>query len=81
MTPDQPETTEPLLTENDRLISISTQTEGASIGYKINPTDPESRSGWSVYSDPFETNSGDTIYVISHRIGFKPSELIFHVCK
>ncbi len=75
----QPETSAPVITNENNMTTISTPTVGASIGYKINAKDPGSRANWSVYSEPVQANSGDTIYVTAHRIGFKPSETIIHV--
>jgi N-sulfoglucosamine sulfohydrolase len=75
----QQETTVPVISYENNMITISSQTKGASIGFKINAKDPNSRSNWTVYTDPFNTDSGDTIYVTAHRIGFKPSETIIYV--
>ncbi len=77
----QPETSGPAIIYNDHLLALSSQTEGASIGFKINPATVESRSNWSVYTEPIAVASGDTIHALAHRIGFKPSEIIMHVCE
>lgn len=75
----QPETADPVIKAHDHQLVLSCLTEGASIGYKINPEDAESRSNWSLYTEPFDVMNKDTAYVVAHRIGFKPSEIIMHV--
>lgn len=77
----QPVTADPVVDDRVHQLALSSQTEGASIAYKINPKDMESRSNWSVYSEPFDVNSKDTVCVLAHRIGYKPSEVIIHVCE
>lgn len=49
-------------------VSLSTPTEGASIGYRINE-DPV----WYVYTGPIRLTDTATLRVQAHRIGFKPS--------
>jgi len=76
----QPETADPVVSENEHVLVLRSQTKGASIGYKINPEDAESRSNWTLYTKPFQISCDDSIYVIAHRIGYKPSEIIMHLC-
>tara|TARA_R110002012_G_scaffold305179_1_gene509163 strand:- start:14452 stop:15024 length:573 start_codon:yes stop_codon:yes gene_type:complete len=65
---------EPPITESaevhfeDGKVSLSSATKSASIGYKKSSSDV-----WSVYLSPFEMNVGDSLYVLAHRIGYKPS--------
>ncbi len=68
----KPETAKPRITLKNNKVVISCETAGASIGYKRNP---KARS-WQVYSKPFEINSSKTLLVKTHRIGYKPSEII-----
>ena len=52
-------------------ISIVSDTEGASIGYRI-----KGEESWQVYGGPFEIDEAGTLQVMAHRIGFKPSEVV-----
>ncbi|UZD22063.1 sulfatase family protein [Algoriphagus halophytocola] len=51
-------------------VSLSSATEGASIGFKKKASD-----AWSVYQFAFEMDAGDSLYVLAHRIGYQPSEV------
>ena len=67
---DQAPTTEPVeVLFEDGKVSLSSVTEGASIGFKKTATDV-----WSVYQVPFEMSEGDSLYVLAHRIGYEPRE-------
>lgn len=48
---------------------LSCSTPGASIGYRKN-----SKETWMVYTKPITINKGDSLYVMSHRIGYTPTE-------
>jgi hypothetical protein len=48
---------------------LSCPTPGASIGYRKN-----SKETWMVYTKPITINKGDSLYVMSHRIGYTPTE-------
>lgn len=48
---------------------LSCLTPGASIGYRKN-----SKDTWMVYTKPVIINQGDSLYVMSHRIGYTPTE-------
>ena len=66
---DEPQITEPAEVHfEDGKVSLSSATKSASIGYKKSSSDV-----WSVYISPFEMNVGDSLYVLAHRIGYKPS--------
>ena len=66
---DEPPITEPAEVHfEDGKVSLSSATKSASIGYKKSSSDV-----WSVYLSPFEMNVGDSLYVLAHRIGYKPS--------
>ncbi len=69
----QPETEEPAISENSRLITITSETEGASIAYMINKNTPQPHKRWLLYHEPVVLNAGDTIFATAHRIGYKPS--------
>lgn len=51
------------------MVSIHSQTEGASIGYRIGPS-----KRWLLYTDPVMVRGGEKFVAQAHRIGFKPSE-------
>ena len=51
-------------------VQLSCPTAGASIGFRKN-----SKETWQVYTKPFSLNNGDSLYVMSHRIGFVPTEI------
>ncbi|MBO9701974.1 MAG: sulfatase-like hydrolase/transferase [Sporocytophaga sp.] len=67
----QPQAEKPLISLVKNKVTLTTPTNGASIGYKTKPTDQ-----WKIYTKPFELKIGETLYVISHRLGWKTSELI-----
>ena len=73
----QPVTSDPVITNNNNVITIRNSKEGASIGYQI-LTDPlESLSEtWQIYTEPITIKKGETIKVIAHRVGYIPSEII-----
>lgn len=52
-------------------VNIQSNTEGASIGYKIN-----AQGSWQVYFQPVKLSRMDTLEAIAHRIGYKPSVMI-----
>ena len=65
----QPTTEPPVATLQDGLVSLTSATEGASIGYR--PAAGE--TGWQVYGEPFPIGADQQIETIAHRIGFAPS--------
>ncbi len=65
----QPVTATPVATRRDGLVTLTSATEGASIGYRP----PGGESAWRVYVSPFEVDPGQEIEAIAHRIGFAPS--------
>lgn len=71
----QPNTAMPIAILKDGKLNISCKTEGASIGYKL-PEDEVAGVGWRVYNEPVELEGGDSIKIISHRIGYTPSDTL-----
>ncbi len=57
-------------------VTITCATEGASIGYKITDDNKKEPTVWQVYVDPFELPENSTLSIQSHRIGFKPSDIV-----
>ena len=71
----QPITEEPQAVIEGELIHLSSETQGASIGYQIiNETDTVA-TVWQVYSKPFELPQAGSIALIAHRIGYRRSEV------
>jgi hypothetical protein len=64
-----PETAQPIIYRTKNKISISSQTTGASIGYRKSTKD-----AWIVYDKPIDVKSGDSLYVFAQRIGYTKSE-------
>ncbi|WP_028668529.1 sulfatase-like hydrolase/transferase [Runella zeae] len=69
---------EPPLTQTPQIlpksskIALSCATKGASIGYKKHWEEPS----WKVYTQPISVTSGDSLYVIAHRIGYTKSNIV-----
>lgn len=73
----QPQTSDPLFEINESQLSISCETEGASIGYRVSGGTGEThQESWMVYNEPITLEDGQTLEVIAHRIGFLPSQII-----
>jgi len=73
----QPVTKNPVVYNGGGRITLNCATEGASIGYKFQ-SDDLPWVGWRPYTDSFELESGKTIKVIAHRLGYRPSETIIY---
>lgn len=71
----QPVTLNPTITNKNRKVSITCETEGASIGYKI-IKDEKTPKPWIVYQNPIILPNGAKLIAQAHRIGFKPSEIV-----
>ncbi len=68
----QPVTADPEINRDVSGISISCDTDGASIGYKVY-TDVEP-DVWMVYKGTFDIQPGDKVKAVAHRIGFVRSD-------
>lgn len=75
----QPQTKDPVVQSRRGKISIQCKTEGASIGYVINRARLDRPQHWSIYKEPFDIQTGDTLTVVAHRIGYKPSKPVIHL--
>ena len=65
----KPQTDSPRVTRSgDGLVSITCDTPGATIGYRIG-----TQEDWSIYVAPFSLEANRTLTVRSHRIGYRPS--------
>ena len=63
-----PKTAEPVVVFKGNKVEITSQTTGASIGYRKSYKDT-----WAVYQKPFDWPKGDSLYVVAHRIGYDKS--------
>ena len=59
----------PVLVKKGNTITITSADKGAFIGYK-----KRKNEAWQVYKEPVTISAKDSLYVFSHRIGYKPSE-------
>lgn len=69
----QPVTSTPMISYSDSKVSISSETEGASIGYRIRSKETKPSHSWQIYSEAFEVSRNDTLEILAHRIGYVPS--------
>jgi N-sulfoglucosamine sulfohydrolase len=67
----QPQAEKPQVSVVKNKVTLTTNTKGATIGYRTKPSDP-----WKIYTKPFELKKGETLYVIAHRLGWKTSEVV-----
>jgi arylsulfatase A-like enzyme len=72
----QPKTAAPNISNQSGNISISCDTEGASIGYKIIKIGEEPPAPWQVYQNVINLPEGATLLVKAHRIGYTASKTI-----
>jgi arylsulfatase A-like enzyme len=74
----QPQTEPPVALLNDKLVSISCNTPGASIGYILSNKKflPELNSDWHLYDKPVNPLNSKFIYIIATRIGYADSPVI-----
>jgi len=56
-------------------LTITCDTHGASIGYRVKP-EGKIRRPWKIYTKPVEIRTTGPIEIVAHRIGFKPSERV-----
>ncbi|TBN03698.1 DUF229 domain-containing protein [Hyunsoonleella flava] len=71
----QPKTAVPNILNQSGTISISCDTKGASIGYKI-IKDGKTPKSWEIYHNPIELPEASKVLVRAHRIGFVPSDTV-----
>ena len=71
----QPITGDPVVNTNKNEISLSSPTEGASLGYKLISGVDTSRA-WIPYIKPFVLNQGERILAVADRIGYLPSNIV-----
>ena len=66
-----PATANPEVLIKGSTVTVSDQTEGASIGYKFRKA-----AAWKVYTSPVNVKANDSLYVVAHRIGYDVSEIV-----
>ncbi|MEP4095823.1 sulfatase [Reichenbachiella sp.] len=74
----QPQTETPIVNSVGGQVSITCQTEGASIAYLIRDEkiEPSLDDGWKVYSEPVTLMPGQVLFAMATRIGFEDSEIL-----
>ncbi|MFN8354135.1 MAG: sulfatase [Spirosomataceae bacterium] len=70
-----PLTDEPVISADNYKVTLSCATKGASIAYKTHWKEPS----WAVYDQPLSLVTGDSLYVLAHRIGYKASKVIAYI--
>ena len=68
----QPVTENPVIKKDGENVTITTATQGASIGYKIIDNGDTTQS-WSVYTDPVPLRENQSIIAVAQRIGYTRS--------
>ena len=64
-----PVTAKPIVQRSKNTVKITSDTEGASIGYRSSW-----KNSWTVYQKPFAVQTGDSLYIVAQRIGYLKSE-------
>ena len=71
---EQPETIKPTYEVKKGELILSSETEGANIGYKVYAYDGPVPEKWEVYTESLTIKVDTRIEVVAHRIGYSPSE-------
>ncbi len=74
----QPQTKAPVALYDNKLVSISCNTPGASFGYILSDKEflPDLNSGWQLYTKPVDPIDSKYIYIMASRIGYADSPVI-----
>ncbi|WP_111979980.1 sulfatase family protein [Algibacillus agarilyticus] len=72
----QPVTEAPEISLKHGMVSITSKTDGASIGYKIIQQSGKPSKSWTIYQKPFALPQGAKLEVFAHRIGYLQSDVI-----
>ena len=73
----QPQTSAPKVSSAGELVTISSETSGASIAYKI-IGEAEEEASWQLFQEPIAVPPGAILKVLAHRIGYRESEIVTH---
>lgn len=76
-----PVTEDPIVTASNGIITISDNTEGASIGYQIVQETNDKSGSWRVYVKPFKIPKGNTVIAVAQRIGYQRSKEVSFLLK
>ncbi|MBR9908834.1 MAG: sulfatase-like hydrolase/transferase [Gammaproteobacteria bacterium] len=68
----QPQTTPPRVSFANGLVTMTSDTSGASIGYQIVGHEQEPKT-WNLYQGPVAVPQGTELKVIAHRLGYRES--------
>lgn len=71
----QPFAAAPEFSMKDGLVTICSQTEGASINYRI-VEENGNKGRWMIYSSPVQLKNNENIEAVSARIGYKNSKIV-----
>lgn len=71
----QPFAAAPEFSMEDGLVTICSQTEGASINYRI-VEENGNKGRWMIYSSPVQLKNNENIEAVSARIGYKNSKVV-----
>lgn len=69
-------TSDPVISTNNGVATISCNTKGASIGYKVILEGKKAASSWQIYQDSIPLPLGAKLVTQAHRIGYKPSKTV-----
>ncbi len=72
----QPQVTAPEIHRTGELISLSTTTAGASIGYQLVKAHSVDTTRWMVYTEPFDVSGETKVRVAADRVGYKMSPVV-----
>lgn len=70
-----PECEEPVITQEEDLISITCSIENSTIYYRIGPS-----GSYEIYTGPFEIKSSTTIYAYATAVNYEASDTVRFVC-
>ena len=70
----QPRTGTPSFLATPRGVTIHSETEGASLGYQVLPT--EQPDHWLIYRDPIVLSPGQTLRAKAIRYGYAESDVV-----
>jgi hypothetical protein len=73
----QPSTAAPVASWSGDELALSSNTEGASMGYQVLYPGEEPGTRWEVYVEPFTVPPDARVVAVAHRIGYLPSGEIF----
>ena len=72
----QPQLASLVVQKDGPMVSLSSPTEGASIGYQVIGRSEDAGNTWKIYSEPVRLKRGQKMLAISDHIGYKPTEII-----